>query len=391
MNVQQQGVLTLIRCGLTGEKLPLPDGFDLEEAYKVLRQHQILGLAYTGALNCGISKQQPIMNKLFLNYCRYLQYSEQQSELIQTVCATFDEAGVDYMPLKGCNLKQLYPAPELRAMGDVDILIKVKQYGTIEVALKMLGFSEVNESDHELIWEKGSLVLELHKRLIPSYNRDYYRYFGDGWRLAKECQGTRYRMNGEDEFVYLFTHFAKHYRDGGIGLRHLADLWVYLHAYPELDMVHIRKELECLKLLAFFENVKKTFDAWLGDGQWDDMSRFVMSHVFASGAYGTREEHELSSVARVAQGHMPTGKARFVRYFGMVFPSLEEMKERYPVLNRVPVLLPVCWILRGIKVLLFRRDTIDAFADKLRMTGGQAVDTYQQELDFVGLNFDFEE
>jgi len=295
------------------------------------------------------------------------------------------------MPLKGCNLKQLYPAPELRAMGDVDILIKVKQYGTIKVSLKMLGFSEVCESNHELIWEKGALVLELHKRLIPSYNRDFYRYFGDGWRLAKECQGTCYRMNREDEFVYLFTHFAKHYRDGGIGLRHLADLWVYLRAYPELDMSRIRKELECLKLLTFFENVKKTLDAWLGDGKWDEMSCFVMSHVFASGAYGTQEGHELSRVACVAQGSMSSKKARFVRYFGMVFPSLEEMKERYPVLNRVPVLLPVCWILRGVNVLLFRRGAMGTFADKLRITEGQAVDTYQQELDFVGLHFDFEE
>jgi hypothetical protein len=154
MNVQQQGVLTLIRCGLTGEKMALPDGFDLDEAYKVLRQHQVLGLAYTGALNCGVSKQKPVMGRLFQNYCRYLQYSEQQGELIRTVCETFDEAGVDYMPLKGCNLKALYPAPELRAMGDVDILIKVKQYGAIKTALKMLGFSEVCESDHELIWER---------------------------------------------------------------------------------------------------------------------------------------------------------------------------------------------------------------------------------------------
>jgi len=67
------------------------------------------------------------------------------------------------------------------------------------------------------------------------------------------------------------------------------------------------------------------------------------------------------------------------------------MKERYPVLSHVPVLLPVCWIHRGIRVLLFRRSRIGTFADKIRLTGAQAVDAYERDLDFVGLNFKFEE
>ena len=391
MDTQQQGILTLIRCGLTGEKLAPPEEFDLDRAYETLRRHQVLALGYLGAVNCGISKQHPVMLRLFQNYGQSLQHSEHQLAMAERICDVFDNASVDYMPLKGCRIKQLYPAPELRSMGDMDILIRVEQYETIQPLLLGMGFSERIESDHELIWENGKLMVELHKRLIPSYNRDYYRYFGDGWRLARVERGTRYTMSAEDEFVYLFTHFAKHYRDGGIGLRHLADLWVYLHAYPELDMSRVRKELESLNLLTFFENVQKTFEAWLGERKWDEMSRFVMSRIFASGAYGTREGHELSGVARVAQGSMPARKARFLRYFGVVFPPLKQMKERYPVLSHVPVLLPLCWVHRGIKVLLFRRSRIGTFADKIRLTGAQAVDAYERDLDFVGLNFKFEE
>lgn len=391
MNVQQQGILTLIRCGLTGETLSLPDGFDQGEAYKVLRQHQVLGLAYIGALNCGISRQQPVMDMLFRNYCQYLQYSERQSGLIRTVCGAFDEAGVDYMPLKGCNLKNLYPAPELRAMGDVDILIKMKQYGTIKVALKMLGFSEIYESDHELIWEKGALVLELHKRVIPSYNKDYYHYFGDGWRLAKESRGTCYHMNREDEFIYLFTHFSKHYRDGGIGLRHLADLWVFLRAYPELDMEYIRKELQKLKLFAFFENVKRTIDAWLCDAQWDEVSSCVMHRIYTSGAYGTDQGHSLSAVVRQKAEAGNGNTSRLSRACRQLFPSLGRMKAKHPVLNRLPILLPVFWSVRFIRVLLFRQKAIAVFVQDIKVTGEQAVDAYQQELDFVGLHFDFKE
>ena len=71
--------------------------------------------------------------------------------------------------------------------------------------MESLGFAEKLESDHELIWQKPSAYIELHKRLIPSYNQDYYAYYGEGWNLAKKCDGTRYSMTDEDQMIYLFT------------------------------------------------------------------------------------------------------------------------------------------------------------------------------------------
>ena len=71
-----------------------------------------------------------------------------------------------------------------------------------------LGFVQGSESDHEYVWKSKSLLLELHKCLIPSYNKDYYAYFGDGWGKAVLCEGSKYRyeMSKEDQFVYLFCH-----------------------------------------------------------------------------------------------------------------------------------------------------------------------------------------
>ena len=38
MNTMQQGVITLLRSAITGEKLPLPGGFDLEAVYPELKK-----------------------------------------------------------------------------------------------------------------------------------------------------------------------------------------------------------------------------------------------------------------------------------------------------------------------------------------------------------------
>ena len=347
---------------------------------------------YLGAVNCGISRKDPVVGKLFQAYCKSLDHSEKQQKLVEQICAAFDRAGVDYMPLKGCNLKGLYPTPELRAMGDADILIRVEQYDRIKSVLPELGFVETLESDHELIWRHSDLMLELHKRLIPSYNKDYFRYFGDGWRLAAVANGTRWAMKREDELVYLFTHFAKHYRDGGIGLRHLADLWVFLRACPELDMAGVRRELDKLRLLEFYDNVMNSARAWLGDGEWDERALLIIERVCGSGAYGTKEDHDVSAVVREAGESTTTvARARWARALRLVFLPLAEMKKKHPILEKLPVLLPVFWVARIFKVLLFQRDQLKKTTRRFQNASTGAASQYQQELDFVGLNFNFEE
>ena len=171
--------------------------------------------------------------------------------MLDKVFAAFDEHHIDYLPLKGVLLKHIYPKAEMRSMGDADVLIRVDQYDRIKPLMPPLGFAEVTESDHELIWQSEVLHLELHKRLVPSYHEAEFAYFGDGWDRAVKLQGCRYDMKPEDEYVFLFAHFAKHYVDGGIGIRHALDLWVYRRTNPDLDNAYIQTELKKLKLERF--------------------------------------------------------------------------------------------------------------------------------------------
>ena len=111
-----------------------------------------------------------------------------QENVTKELCDLFEANGIDYLPLKGCILRSLYPSPELRSMGDIDILIKIEQYKQIRSLLTVHGFRKGYESDHEYAWDKNDVHIELHKRLIPSYNKDYYAYYGDGWQLAKPTE-----------------------------------------------------------------------------------------------------------------------------------------------------------------------------------------------------------
>lgn len=390
MDIVQQGIITLVRSGLTGKALPLPEGFDLETAYPEILRHGILTLAHDGAILCGVDKTLPVMQKLFQGYLKALVQSEKQMNMLKRICGALDEAGVDYMLLKGSNLKGLYLKPEHRLMGDVDVLIRTEQYGKIKPLMLALGMEEQVESDHELIWHNRDLHLELHKRLIPSYNKDYYRYFGDGWQLAKIQNGSRYSMTPEDEYIYLFTHFAKHYRDGGIGCRHLVDLWVYRQTYV-LDEAYITAELEKLQLSVFEQNIRDVLAVWFADIAETEKTVFITDVIFQSGSWGSKEAHAASLGTKNAAISGSIRRGRIMRTAQVIFPRAKALHHRYPVLKKHPILLPVFWSVRWVSVLLFRREKLRKQYEELQMTNTDAVQTYQQALQYVGLDFHFKE
>lgn len=391
MNQIQAGILTLIRSAITGQAALLPEDFDIAKLYPTIKKHCMMTLAFEGALLCGVPMDDPTMMTLMEAYGQSFMVSEEQMLAVRSIYAAFDENGIDYMPLKGCNMKPLYPKPELRVMGDADILIRVDQYERIASIMEKLGFRYDKESNHEFVWKSNQLYLELHKCLIPSYNKDYYKYFGDGWRLAARKEGFRHSMTPEDTLVYQFTHFAKHYRDGGIGCLHVADLWVFLRSYPALDEQLVRRELAKLQLADFYDNMRKLIAVWFEDGEEDECSKFITDFIFKSGIWGSYENSILSKETRhvKAAGSIAGGRVR--SFWFSLFPGREAMREQYPVLEKHPYLLPFLWPVRLFHIILFRRDKIAARKNKWKISSADNIQSYQQALNYVGLDFRFDD
>lgn len=386
MDMTQQGVIALLKAAITGEAAGLPPEFNIAEARLMMKRHHVAPLLYEGAVRCGISPQDPTMGVLFRKYCRALQISEGQMGQVRRIFAAFDENGIDYMPLKGCRMKALYPKPELRLMGDADILIRLEQYPKIREIMKTLNFEEGAETDHELVWKSDALYLELHKHLIPSYNKDLHRYFGTGWQRAERVSGGFHAMNAEDEWIFLFTHFAKHFRDGGIGCRHVVDLWVYLRSHPELDEAYVRAQLEQLQILEFYDNIRRLLVVWFDGAQGDEKTELISQFIFSSGSWGEAESRVISRTVRGGA----TGKTGKVVYLCQTaFPDALTLREKYPVLKKAPWMLPAVWVYRALYKLFAEPKTLAKKKEDLSSLSGENVDARQQLLHYVGLEYRF--
>ncbi|MBQ9134280.1 MAG: nucleotidyltransferase family protein [Clostridia bacterium] len=366
----------------------MPADANWKDILRIGERYKVIPLLYQGVTNSEISVPETVMGRMQNIVLSNLMLDQKQLYELSNLQKAFDENGIDYMPVKGILMKDLYPNTELRPMGDGDILIRMTQKEKIADAMDRLGYVFAYESTHEWAFDKNGVHVELHKRLIPLQNTDYCAYYGDGWKFAKETgNGTRYALSDEDHYIYIFTHFAKHYRDGGIGVLHMADLWIYTRE-KNVQTPYVRAELEKLDLLRFYDNVFETIHAWFEGGPQTEMTEFITRRIFSYGRWGTETSRIMAKGVRDSKS-VPLGKLRVKQITEAMFPGMLRMQYRYPILQKYGFLLPVMWIARWFDFLLFKHDRIRDKVKAIKISTEDNVSAYQNELDYVGLDYNF--
>lgn len=262
-----------------------------------------------------------------------------------------ESMGVRHMPLKGYKVKNLYPSPDMRTMGDLDLLIDADRCEEVVDAFVADGFTFCASGDLHSNVERGNAYIEFHRALINKKHKVLSNYFGTGWERARLCNGFsfRYDLSEEDMYIFLVAHIAKHYRYGGTGIRSLLDLYVYRRAYPELNISYICEELEKIGLRVFCQKIEKIASDWYSGsfgGEFDTVSSYIVS----GGVYGDENIPLLNEFINKNQSSIKTTKVK--NWFITVFPGKELMTTRYPVLKKCIILLPLFWIVRFFDTLI---------------------------------------
>ena len=137
-------VLSIIKAALNETSADLGADFLIDEYIQFAHMQQIEALLITGLLKSRVALSADVRKLLY----GASMVSSRQLNVLKHLYDVFDEHEIDYMPLKGCVLKYLYPSDELRSMGDIDILVRMEQYEDIRFLMLNEGYREGNESDH---------------------------------------------------------------------------------------------------------------------------------------------------------------------------------------------------------------------------------------------------
>lgn len=380
MDPIKRGIILLIKSAVTGEKLTLPEEFHMSKAVPYMRTHGLIPLGYAGAVNCGINPDTPLMEALQEQYLLEYYTSDCQLKRLQKLFDAFEENGIEYMPLKGTIMKHLYPSHEMRSMGDGDILIHPEQRAKLQSIMEQLGFQPLSESDHEWNWTAPEIKLELHKRLVSSDDKDYYRYFGEGWQFAKVQNGCRWSMTEEDAFIFDFAHFARHYCTCGVSVRHIIDLWIHIHRNPSMDTAYVRTQLAKMNMDTFYDNILVLLDAWFCDGPWDEKTEFISDYIFSGGV-----SKALSDRARALQktGNVDSGNRRVL--LRKIFPPKKHIVWNYPQLKNVP--LPLAWAARWALLLTVRKEHVATHKEETKSISAESVENHLKSLEYAGIRY----
>ncbi len=388
MKSQLLFMLKIIAAVINEEELPESiANIDWNMIYNISVSHNITNIIGYAMMTGRYSIDAQLKEKFLKSVSNDISIDTVQNKKSKELFAKFDSNDIEYMPLKGLNVKRLYPVADLRKMSDMDILIKEDQWETISKVMQELGYEFKTESDHEIIYTiKPFVCVELHKRMVPTYNEDLYEYYGDGWKLAVPFgNGNQYMLPHSDEFVYLIAHLAKHYRDAGIGIKHITDIWLYQKKVADLDFEYINKQLKKLNLYEFYKNISKMMQCWFDGAEFDKISVSITEFIFKSGVFGNLETRAVTAAMKDNMDE-DLGKTSKYKYLRLLFPKMWYMKNIFPALANKPYLLPYYWIKRLVVGLLFKRSHISYHVNKTNSIDNDNLIKCSEHMKMVGLD-----
>ena len=328
-------MIALCRVALCGEE-PLP--FDrpseerLGELYALSAHHDMAHLvSYAlyrqGWLDTASETGAKFQRAQMLAVYRY---GRQHAELT-ALCDALEQAGIEHLPLKGSEIRVLYPEPWMRTSTDIDVLVHADDVErAVAVLVESLSYRReefVSESHDVSLRTPTDVHVELHFDLIEKERvgsvEDELR---DVWTATHLVPGMTCRRVMDDDMFYFYhvAHMAKHAAEGGCGVRAFADLCMLDHR-TEYDAAARQTRIERGELVAFERAARAVSEMWFSCAEGDELAHRTANFILRGGTFG--DAGNLVAVQH-AKGK---GRLRYVLW--RMFMPYEKLCYAYPSLR----------------------------------------------------------
>ncbi len=349
---KNQMLFLLLRSAICGTKLTEKEinnysPYLLQDLLKISLQHDVAHLLVHGLkLNELITEENAEIEKfIFKAVSRYqrLKYD------YDNICQALEKAGIPFLPLKGSVIRKYYPEPWMRTSCDIDILVHeedtekaksilVDEHGCVYQGKTLCDIS---------LFTPANTHIELHHSLLmEGVANESVEVLKNVWSalVLRDGYSFWYEMPDELYYFYHIAHMAKHFENGGCGIRPFIDL-LLLDAVRDADIEKRDDMLRRGNLLTFANTARKLSRVWFKNEEYDSVSQKMEDYILSGGVYGTD-----SNRAMMHQGRSG-GRIRYI--ISRVFLPYEQLKYYYPILKKHRWLTPFMEVRRWFK-LIFR-------------------------------------
>lgn len=299
---------------------------------------------------------------------------QKQKYAIERLCSAFDEREIPYILLKGAVIRDYYPAPEIRTSSDIDVLVKKEdRQCAIECLVEYLRWKEKSSHINNISYYTDDGVhIELHRAVIRE-GFSFSKVLSEPWQYAKHTAGSRYDVTNEFLLFYHCAHMAKHFIDGGFGIRFVLDLWL-MNKSIDIDRTEFERLLVEGGIKMFVDAVSDLAKVWFEGAEHSDVTIALEKYLFESGVYGTMQNKI------IIKKSMNGGRIKYL--IKRIFMPISQLKTIYPILDKWPVLYPFCLLGRYVRILTKNRRMAMV---ELKNISGKKYNELEKFMDMLGM------
>lgn len=345
-----------------GEKIALDPCADYDELYKLSSAHNLSAVMFC-VINTAENRDvvpQAAFKRFENDFMEAVIRYDFQSKLIAEIGSLCENAGIECAFFKGAAIRDLFPTPQARIMGDIDVLIDAENRDRFKALLTSNGFKCENANGNVYEYTKDGLLTEAHTKIISGKigTHDLESAF-DGAINHAAFDGTNGELDASYHFAYMIAHLAHHFWFYGAGVKLILDLAVMLNRC-EIDLDSVFGYLEACGLTDFAKVIITVTHKWFGCGQDFGVDTAKTEEFLLSfGAFGNVNRNKAAVITRK---DMESGGSEGGTKLRLLFPSYSKVRNipYIPFIDGRPYLLPAAWVYRIYYNLRHRRAFVES-------------------------------
>lgn len=381
-----QILFALLRSAICGTKLTEEERNNyspdlLQDLLKISSKHDVVHLLVFGLKqNELISKENSDIEKCILK--AVYRYERLRYEY-ENLCEALEKAQIPFLPLKGSVIRKYYPEAWMRTSCDIDVLVHREDLeNTISYLVSHQNYVEKERATHDVsLFTQTGIHVEIHFDLVEEGRaKNAIDVLRSVWNNAILHENSEYwyEMTGVYFYFYHIAHMAKHFENGGCGIRPFIDLWILDHM-KDIDLSACDVLLSQGGLLRFTNASRTLSEVWFGGKEPDELSLQMQEFLLHGGVYGSTDN-------RVALQQKKKG-GRIGYVLSRIIIPYAKLKRYYPVLEKHRWLMPLMQIRRWF--MLLNPDVAKMAKREMAINGNLAktkTDEMNSFLDDIGLN-----
>ena len=351
-----------------------------EKMFREADYHKIANIIYLASLGKGDEIPERWRERFFERYQKALRFGDVYREAQQEILMMMEMMNLPCFVISSCAVRELYPVPEMSACGLLKLLVDEKSYVLAKGYMVDLGY----ETDYsykgygEHMKNSAGFDMEIYYKL-PLRTRLYDKNMklmletAPFWGRYKYVRG----FSLENQFVYMLASAAYAYVTDALLIRNVLDLYVFHRMWKEkMNIESIEKRMEGFRVDELGKKILQIAYMWFGskgekasDGLPEDIKVYdiLENRILSRGVLNNETDQQALKLERLVQREINREQFRekraaftekwrkrrknIGRMLRWVFPEYKYMCVIYPILEDFSILLPICWIWRGIRQL----------------------------------------